>query len=85
MIPPIPMAAPMATIIPSRLPFTIMSAPSQYPNGVMYFKKSATSEMFAIRFKKYIMAAIPSPTPALPLRKNAEMPKQMPASSSWSR
>ena len=41
--------------------------------------------MFAIKFKKYIIAAIPSPTPALPLRRNDEIPKQIPANSSWSR
>ena len=36
-------------------------------------------------FKKYIIAVIPSPTPALPLRRNAEIPKQIPASSRCSR
>ena len=49
------MTAPIATKVQSKLPFDTISAPSQYPNGVMYLRNSATSAMFAIRFKKYII------------------------------
>lgn len=34
-------------------------------------------------FRKYIIVAMPSPMPSPLRRRNAEIPKQMPASSIW--
>ena len=72
---------PMATIVPSKLPLVTISAPLQYPKGVIYFKLFTPSAIFEIKFKKYMIAAIPRPTPILPFLIKADMPKQMPASS----
>ena len=66
---------PSSTIFMSKQPFVTISAPSVYPNGVIYFKNSARSERLAMRFKKYAMAAMPSPSPRPPRRRNAEIPK----------
>lgn len=43
---------PIAIIFISRLTFFTISAPSAYPNGVMYFRNSALSVRFAVIFCK---------------------------------
>ena len=75
-------AMPMATYPAFKQESETISAPSAYPKGGRYFRKAAFFEILAIRFKKYIMAAIPRPMPTLPFLVKAEIPKQMAASSS---